>query len=553
MKTVIKMPFDGFMLKSIVDEIKFLEKGRIQKITQIGNNDFLFVIRKNTNYKVLISTDRNNARISLTEMNYDTPKDATMFTMLLRKHLEGGIINQINQYELDRILDISLTKLNEFNDNKEKHIIIELMGKNSNLIITDSDYEIIEALRHIGVNENAKIILPKAKYTFDESKKINLFTASEEKIKACLEKVESPKDFKDLFYGFSPLLANYIFAKDDRLEALLALKETSKKPILFLNKDKKDFYWFEIAPYLKEYSSNASLLDDYFYLKTISTLVDEKTNNLKTHLKHLLLKLENKIKKLNSELDEASNAEILKKYGEIIMANLYNHQKENKKEITLYDYYENKDITIPLDVRFDLKKNATNYFTKYQKSKKATVYIKEQINKAQDEIAYLNIILSQVQNASLKDIDEIKDELIKEKYLKEKSKETPKRKNKMEILTLHLDDTTIYVGKNNLQNEYVTHVLAKANDLWMHVKDAPGSHVIISKTGEFKETDIRRGAMLAAYFSTQKDSSSVPVNYTLARYVKKIPGKRSCFVTFSNEKTIYIDPDYDIVKDLIKN
>jgi predicted ribosome quality control (RQC) complex YloA/Tae2 family protein len=219
----------------------------------------------------------------------------------------------------------------------------------------------------------------------------------------------------------------------------------------------------------------------------------------------------------------------------------------------LFNYYTNEDITIELENKYSIKENANRFFTKHQKSKKAIIYINEQIEIANNEIEYLELILSQIINANVNDIEQIKQELIENHYIKKTNNKTNKnRKEKIEILTYYTSSgTKILVGKNNIQNEYITHKLAKANDMWYHVKDAPGSHVLVVDPTNTEE-EIRTASILAAYYSSYQSSSSVCVNYTLARWIKKIPGKRNCFVTYSNEKTIYIDPDIEIINKLNK-
>jgi predicted ribosome quality control (RQC) complex YloA/Tae2 family protein len=220
------------------------------------------------------------------------------------------------------------------------------------------------------------------------------------------------------------------------------------------------------------------------------------------------------------------------------------------EKVTLLNYYTNEEITIELDNKISLKENANKFFLRHQKAKKATKYISEQIEISKDELEYLKLISTQIDTANVKDIEQIKTELMNNHYIKNTTnKNTTKRKEKIEILTYVIGGSEILVGKNNIQNEYITHQLARPNDLWMHVKDGPGSHVLI-KNPTYSEEEIRGAAMLAAYYSTFQSSSSVAVNYTLAKHVKKIPGKRNCFVTFSNEKTIYIDPDIEFINKL---
>ena len=548
------MALDGLMIHHLVNEINILVNGKIGKISQVGNNDFLFVIRaQGKNNKLFISLERNQYRIALTENEYISPANATMFTMLLRKHFEGGTILEITQYDLDRIVIFKISKTNEFGDKVTKNLILELMGKNSNMIITDDDFIIIDSLRKNGISEDGRTILAKALYEFPFTKKENIFKLSDEKIKEIYE--ENVNDYKDiisLFSGFSPVIAKQIISSKAPIGELLSLKNKEITPCITTLNGKEEFLCYNYGEIIKTYTSLSMMLEDYFYKKTISNEVMEKSNNLKTHVAHTIKRLKNKIEKLQVELDEAISAEKYRLYGELIINNLYKFKNEKTDKINLENYYTNEIITIELDPKVSVKENANRFFIKHQKSKKAITYITEQINIANDEIEYLELIYSQILNANVIDIEQIKNELIENHYIKKTSNKNNKRKEKIEILTyLTNSGSKILVGKNNIQNEYITHKLAKANDMWYHVKDAPGSHVLVVDPTNTEE-EIRTASILAAYYSSYQSSSSVCVNYTLARWIKKIPGKRNCFVTYSNEKTIYIDPDIEIINKLNK-
>lgn len=546
------MALDGIFIHHLVDELEILNYGKIGKITQVGNNDFIFVIRNNgKNHKLFVSLERNQYRIAITDKEYIAPANATMFSMLLRKHFEGGVITNITQHKLDRIVVFTINKTNEFGDKVTKFMIVELMGKNSNLIITDNNYIIIDSLRKNGISEDGRTILAKALYEFPEENKHNIFELSNEKITEIYQ--NNVNDYRDIvksFSGFSPMIAKYVFTHKAPIYALIEIKETKPTPTLTNILDKKDFTCYKIGDILKEYDTLSNLLEDYFYQKTIKQEVLEKSNNLKNHISHAIKRLENKIVKLNEELDEAISSEKYRLYGELILSNLYLFNNQKMEKVTLLNYYTNEEITIELDNKISLKENANKFFLRHQKSKKAIKYITEQIEISKDELEYLKLISTQIDTANVKDIEQIKTELMNNHYIKNSSnKNTKQRKEKIEILTYIINDTEILVGKNNLQNEYITHQLARPNDLWLHVKDGPGSHVLI-KNPTYSEEEIRGAAMLAAYYSTYQSSSSVAVNYTLAKHVKKIPGKRNCFVTFTNEKTIYIDPDIEFINKL---
>lgn len=544
------MALDGLMIHHLIEELKILNGGKIGKITQVGNNDFLFVVRsQGKNNKLFISLERNQYRIALTEKEYIAPANATMFSMFLRKHFEGGTIIDIYQHDLDRIVIFKISKTNEFGDKKTKYMIVELMGKNSNLIIVDEDFIIIDSLRKNGVSEDGRTVLAKALYEYPTSNKKNIYLLADEEIKNIYENnVECSKDIIALFSGFSPVIAKYIFNSKAPVNTLIELKNKQCCPNISTIDSKEEFLCFDLGNIGKTYNTISNLLEEYFYQKTIQNEVMEKSNNLKTHVLHTIKRLKNKIVKLQVELDEAKDADKYRVYGELIINNLYQIKNEKTNQITLTNYYTDELITIELDNKISVKENANRFFIKHQKSKKAITYINEQIEIATNELEYLELISLQIDNANVIDIEQIKNELIENHYIKKQTNKNQKsKKEKIDILTyITSSGSKILVGKNNIQNEYITHKIAKANDLWFHVKDGPGSHVLV-QTPIMSEEEIRTAAMLAAYYSTYQSSSSVAVNYTLARYIKKIPGKRNCFVTFTNEKTIYIDPDIKLI------
>ena len=221
-------------------------------------------------------------------------------------------------------------------------------------------------------------------------------------------------------------------------------------------------------------------------------------------------------------------------------------------QLECLNYYTNETVVIPLDIKLSPVKNSEKYFKRYKKHKNSIPHLKKQINEAKLEMKYFHQILHQTENASLKDIEEIKEELMNRKYIKSTVK--LKKKKKKPNFDTYFDDlgNEILVGKNNIQNAYITHKIAKHNEMWFHVKDAPGSHVVIRQTLPLEEVSIRTSAHLAAYYSKLRSSSSVAVDYVQVRYIKKVPGKINSFVTYTNHKTIYIDPDEDFILSLTK-
>ncbi len=549
------MAFDGLFLYKMSLELNILTSGKINRIIDTSDTDFIFNIRANKdNYNLLISLNNDYSRIHLTAKHYDAPKEPKGFTMLLRKHFEGSVIEEIKSYNTDRILIIKCRCYNEMQDKSNKYIILELMGRYSNLIILNDDFEIIDSYKREGISENSRTLLPHAKFEFLETKKFSLINLSiEDIIKIVEEKnIDSPKDYLNYFNGLSNSVVDYIYNSKCPYIELYNLVNSNISPNTFLNKrDKLEFHFFKPNfNIINTYSTLSIMLDDFYYEADRLLKIKQKTNDLASFVKKQINKYELKILKLEKDLNDATNNDIYRLYGELLLANL--HLKYRGTNITLLNYYDNKEINIPLDEKFDLKNNANRYFKKYHKSKTAITHINEQINASNDEIKYFKVLETQINYGSLNDILEIQEELIELKYINKQIKKN--KKNKPKLLTYILNDNTkIIVGKNNTQNEYLTHTLAKPNEMWFHVKDGPGSHVIVRKQDNsiLNEYEIRTAANISAYYSFAVNSSSVAVNYTLIKNIKKIPGKRNCFVTISNEKTIYIDPSKDLIDKLM--
>ena len=545
------MSFDGVLLEKIHKEIEFLKTGRISKINESGDTDFVLTIRKDrVNYQLMLSFSSDFSRIHLTNRLYDSILNPRSFTMFLRKHIEGYFIKDILNYECDRILYFELEGYNELQDLNTKYLICEVMGRYSNLILTDKDFIIIDALKHDGIGEYNRTILPNAKYEFPLNNKINPLTKTKDEIIEIFNKNKpsNPKELMMLFNGVSLNLAYPIFNSDFHAERFYEYLHKDIKPVTFKNfKDKVDFYYYPLeGNIIKEYESLSLMLDDFYYQADLRAKVKLKTNDLSNFVKRQIQKYEKKIEKLELELKDTSKAEELKLFGELLLSTP--NMKQKKASVVVFNYYTNKDIEIPLDPKITILDNSNKYFKKYQKLKSSVAYINEQLDIAINEIEYFKVIDYQLKDASINDALEIQDELIQNKYLFKNTNNKGKKNQKPKLLTYELDNgTLITVGKNNIQNEYLTHKLAKASEYWFHIKDAPGSHVVLHKMDDLTEDEIRTSAMIAAYYSTYQDSSSVAVDYTKIRNIKKIPGKRACFVSYTHQNTIYIDPDPDFI------
>ena len=533
---------DGIFFYKLALELNNLSTGKIDKVQEVSEYEFLFTIRRNrVNYRLLISLSPNYPRINITEKTYSFPREPKSFTMLLRKYFEGAIVDSITTHETDRIITITTSRYSELGDFERISLIVEIMGRYSNLVIV-KDNKIIEALRHIGISE-VRSIMPNGNYEYpDTLGKVNPYKLSDKELKTILEESITPKELTNKILGLSYNAAISVFESDKYTNFINLINSNTPS----ISKDFKDvnYYYTDGATKFDSYSK---ALDEFYSSVSLKDRIKSKTDNISQFIDKLITKNKKKLVKLDEDIRKAENAEIYKLYGELLIANSYIDKKLDK--IDVLNYYTNETITIPLDPKLYIKENANNYFKKYKKSKNTIIYANKEKEIALDEIDYLNLLKSQVENAQVvDDVLEIQDELIKEHYLTSSSKQTKKAKPK--ILTYEYNGNLILVGKNNIQNEIVTHELARKDSLWFHVKDAPGSHVVLQKSDDYTEDEIRLLANIASLYSPLKDSSSVPVNYTKVKYIKSIPGKRKCFVSITHEKTIYIDPDLSVLDGL---
>lgn len=548
------MSFDGILLEKLHKELIFLKTARISKINEAFDTDFIFQIRKDKkNYSLMLSFSSTYSRIHLTE-HVETIKDNPKgFTLFLRKHIEGYFIKDIKTYHSDRIIYFELEGYNALQDLCTKYLICEVMGRYSNLILTDDNFVILDALKHDGIGEYNRTILPNAKYEFPENNKLNPFDYNKDELESIFKekKINDVKGLMSTFNGVSLSLAYPVFLNDNYASNFYIFIHLEPKPVIFTNfNSKPDFYFYPLeGNIIKEFNSISELLDEFYYEEELKLKIKIKTNDLNRFISKQIDKYEKKLLKLNKDLEETKDSSLYMNYGNLLLG--YSNLKEKAKELTLKDYVTNEDIKIPLDIKYTVLENANRYFKKYQKLKTSTSFIKEQEDIARSEIEYFKLLQFQLKQANLSEALEIKQELINNKYLFEDNQKSNKKKDKPKLLTYILPSGAIvYVGKNNIQNDYLTNKLAKPNDLWFHVKDAPGSHVILQKDEDIIDEDIRLASLIAAYYSTYKESSSVLVDYTKQKNIKKIPGKKGCFVTYKNQSSIYIDPDKDIIMNL---
>ncbi|CAG9619768.1 Rqc2 family fibronectin-binding protein [Sutcliffiella rhizosphaerae] len=567
------MSFDGIFTYAMTTELKEkIESGRITKIYQPYKNELLLTIRQGgKNHKLLISAHPSYARIHLTNETYENPTEPPMFCMLLRKHLEGSIITNIYQIEMDRIIIIDVKARNEIGDVSYKQLIVEIMGRHSNILFVDKEKNmILDTIKHVSLSQNRhRSLSPGQPYVMPPSQnKLHPFEATEETVQRKLDFFAGKldKQLVNIFAGISPLFAKEaVFTagltnRDSLPKSFISLvnqiKQHAFSPQTLTSSNKEIFYLIDlkhISGEKKTFDSLSETLDRFYFGKASRDRVKQQANDLDRFIINEIHKNQKKIGKLEQTLVDAKDAEKFQLYGELLTANLYQISRGDV-EVSVVNYYDENGstITIPLDPQRTPSANAQRYFNKYQKAKNSLSIVEEQIEKAQSEIQYFDMLSQQVETASPKDIQEIRDELMEEGYLrmKQNRKKTKPQKPVLESY-LASDGTEILVGKNNKQNDHLTNRVARRDEIWLHTKDIPGSHVVIRSENPAEAT-IREAATIAAYYSKARHSGSVPVDYTKVRHVKKPSGAKPGFVIYEQQQTVYVTPDEEMMIQLKK-
>lgn len=562
------MAFDGLFTYSMTADLQQLVTGRITKIHQPNAQEVVLQVRANgKNHKLLFSIHSSYARVHLTEHTIDNPAEPPMFCMLLRKHLEGGFISSIKQRDFDRIIIVEIESKNEIGDPIVRELHAEIMGRHSNLLLIDQEQgKIIDSLKHLPPSVNSfRTVLPGQPYIAPPTQnKWNPLTVTDDELKSFFAEARTTQEVVTQFAGFSPLHAEeLLFRMTKASDTLACFKDFmasfangGTKPMYVIYNHKTYFSPIELTLLQGEvtvYPNVHELLDRVFFARAERDRVKQQAGDLERWLQNEIDKLSLKTKKLTKDYERASKLDQFQLYGELLMANIYAFEK-GVKEVTVTNYYSEtgEEVTIPVSARKTPIENAQSYYTKYTKAKNALIMVQEQLEKTTEEIAYFEMLAQQVQQASPGDIEEIREELAEQGYLKLRHAKKKKKQVKPEP-ERYVSSTgvTISVGKNNKQNDMLTFKIAKRTDIWLHTKDIPGSHVVIHSS-EPDETTLREAATLAAYFSKARESSSVPVDYTEIRQVKKPNGAKPGFVIYFEQKTLYIDPDEAVILQLKK-
>ncbi len=590
----IKMPFDGVVAKCVVNELNaLLSGGRIEKIFQPEADEVVLHIRAGgRSYRLLLTCNPGYARIHLTQSERENPTTPPMFCMLLRKHLAGGRIVEFEFHDYERIITVHIDSVNELGDVSRKKLLIEIMGRHSNIILLNSEDKIIDAVKHVDSDvSSVREIMPARPYTLPPSQeKTNPEELSLQEFieKARVSELPMEKFLLENIRGFSPLLCREICFRAGineksagnrltgtdlmRLENVLSelvddLRQNRFSPCIIYDSPgeealPRDFHCIRlgIAAHAKYFEMMNYALDTFYTDKVrIYRLSQKKADLIKV--------LENNIDRCRKKhaihldtLREAADRDRLKLYGELITANIY-AIPPGAKSVTLLNYYsENGEyVNIPLDENLTPQENAQLYFKKYAKAKRTYLNAKEQLEENLKELDYLESVLHLLESSTtLQDVEEIASELEEEGYIKAKKKKDTKKKNQEKSfnpLVFHSSDGfEILVGRNNRQNDELTLRYAASGDIWLHTQKIPGSHTIIRLKGR-KLTDraLEEAAMLAAFHSKARNSSNVPVDYTTVKNVKKPPGAKPGMVIYDNYRTIIVTPDREIAEKLSKS
>lgn len=580
------MALDGISLGLVKKELEgYILGSKIDKVHQPSKNELVFILRtRNGGYRLYLSCDGQSPRVHLTRYNLENPKTPPMLCMLLRKRLCGATITDIKQVKNDRILIFEFDGTTEIGDKTKYYLICEIMGQRSNIILCDEDYRIIDAVKRIDEEKSSvREILPGLKYELPPMQnKCDIINDSVEKIVDDIiskpEKMLS-KAILDAVEGFSPVVGREIAYRtvfDDKQVGLLIdiekerlLNEISNikseilenKEFTMLNSVDRipfDFSFTNIRQYgnslsKKNYDSISELLDDFYFEKDKINRTKRKAADLFKLLNSAIERTSRKINNRRLELEKSENREEIRVYAELITANQY-RLTEKSSVYKLENYYDNNNlIEIPANPALSPQQNAQKYFKDYKKAVNAEKMLHNLIDEGEQELAYLDTVLDNLSRAETeREIAEIREELEQGGYLKiRKGNKNKKEKPLPPLEFVSSDGFKILVGRNNVQNDILTLKTAMNYDMWLHIQKYAGSHtIIIADKKEITETAIYEAACIAAYHSKGKDSSSVAIDYTLVKNVKKPAGAKSGKVIYNTYNTIYVTPQKDLIEKL---
>lgn len=573
------MPMDGLTTGFAARELnEILRDGRIDKITQPERDTIVLVIRAGgTNHRLLLCASPNNARCHLTMSSFSNPLEPPAMCMLMRKQITGARIQEIRQVEGDRIVYVDLDAVNELGDHVLRRLVLEIMGRHSNLLLLDENGRILEATRHVNPEmSRVRQIQPGMTYLPPPAQdKLNPETLTEEKLYERLSAIPDarlsraladtitglsrgaaeelacrvlqpgetqPSDLKDACRRIADFLKRLPFMADPRVLVNENGEAEDVFPMIYLSRPMEN---------QRPYKTLSEALEVYFGSRDARERLNQKSAAMVRMLKSQLERCQRKLAMQQEELASAERMEEYRRMGEAINANLY-QLKKGMTEAELPDWNdpEGGTLTVPLDIRLTPSQNAQRYFKKYQKARSAREVAAQQRDKTLEETDYLEGMLLDVDKCvGESELEEIRQELVRTGYMKKNTNRRQQRQlpGSKPYRYLSADGIEILVGKNAAQNDRIT-LGAKPDETWLHAKDMPGSHVIICREGEIPLTTMKQAALLAAWYSKGQRSSLVPVDYTLRRYVKKPSGAAPGKVIYTHQKTAYMTPEEEEIK-----
>ena len=576
------MAFDGIVVANLVHELKSeLLNGRIAKIAQPEADELLLTIKSPSGQRRLyLSASASLPLIYLTENNKPSPMTAPNFCMLLRKHIANGRIVDIYQPKLERIIYFTIEHLNELGDLCRKNLIVEIMGKHSNLIFCTEDGTIIDSIKHVSAQmSSVREVLPGRTYFIpDTMEKSDPLSITPEEFTAVLQSKPLPlsKAIYTSFTGISPITAEeicFIAGIDSSLppKELSAdimqhlynqftlyftnVKEGAFRPaIYYLGKEPKEFASLPLTHFTEyrrvEFDKISNVLETYYAAKNTITRIRQKSSDLRHILQTALERNRKKYDLQIKQLKDTENRNRYKIYGELLHVYGYNLE-EGAKTLGAFNYYTNEMIQIPLDPMLSPQENAKKYFDKYNKQKRTYEALSSLIQETSDDIRYLESVRTALDIArSEEDLAEIKEELIAAGYMKRKFTKKKQRIKNKPLHYISSDGYDMYVGKNNFQNEELTFHFANGNDWWFHAKQAPGSHVIVKTKGEeLPDSTFEEAGRLAAYYSSMRNADKIEIDYVEKKHVKKPSGGKPGFVVYYTNYSLIIDSDISEIKE----
>lgn len=561
------MSYDGVVTRAMVRELSdALTLGKIEKIYQPQPEQLLFVIHtQRGKQRLFISSGGNHSAAYLIDKTPKNPVRPPVFCMVLRKHLSAARITSVTQHENDRIIEILMETVNELGFSENRKLIIEIMGKHSNVLLIDTETDrIIDSIKHVSIDVNrARQILPGKAYEYPPAQnKIPFTEVTGESMESLIKgQLQPERSILGGIQGISPVLAQAIASDDTTgpfgfLQNIVhSIDNKTFTPLVYVDDNDKpvDFHIAPLSTYEEDPRYRSIPCDTlseaaccYFVNRESFNTVRQKSNDLLRVIKSNLNKLRLKMQRLEEDLHKAENSDKYRLYGELLTASLH-AVKPGMKEATVISYYDGSEIKIPLDPKYSPAKNAQNYYKRYGKAKTAIKEKKIQIEETSADIKYLESVASFAERAkTIEEIELIRQELVDSGYIRYRRppKNGAGKKNRPQPYTYTLSSGKIVMaGRNNNENDWLTMKKASGQDLWFHTKDIPGSHVILFAGGsEPTEEELFETAAIAAYHSKYSSSGNVPVDYTKVRYVKKPSGAKPGFVTFTHNRTLYVDP-----------